>query len=509
MKLTLRQCKEAYIAIKRLALNSFQQGDDRKCLQYIDRASELACQVIWQYADSEFDTLLHGIAVRNITIRSTFTPDSERVVFFDSFGVTYILTLQYMKALVAMGKKVLYIYEKKNNEHTRLVPTLEIIKSYPGVEVAVVDYSDNIQKLQIIYDLITDFSASRIFTHINTHSAVIPVLSILPTGIIRYLINLGDHLFWLGTSFIDYSYEFRSFGATISREKRGLLPEQILLLCYYPITETTDFKGFPKDSEGKIKIFTGGDFYKIIDKKQSYWNLLRQILEQNPEVVVLFAAKLQNGLAPQILQNFIEENHFENRVLPIGFRPDINEVFAHSDIYFGTCPMSGGLMSQYAAQHSKPILQYYPPDLASNNETESVICFRESFPISFTDIDALLYEAHKLICDENYRLERGKKLQSSLITETEFNYLFAQSFENHKTPIQIKYENIQYKALTDWWIEIGNEGYFDVGGFVFQVLGKRGIFLAPCVFISYLYNRFIVSKLFSRVWYKYKIFKQY
>lgn len=43
-------------------------------------------------------------------------------------------------------------------------------------------------------------------------------------------------------------------------------------------------------------------------------------------------------------------------VFLIGDRHDINEVFKHSDIFLNTYPIGGGLMTQYAAANSKPIL---------------------------------------------------------------------------------------------------------------------------------------------------------
>lgn len=44
----------------------------------------------------------------------------------------------------------------------------------------------------------------------------------------KYLINLTDHAFWLGTSCTDYLVEFRNYGINVSRSKRGLPLSAIL-----------------------------------------------------------------------------------------------------------------------------------------------------------------------------------------------------------------------------------------------------------------------------------------
>ena len=68
---------------------------------------------------------------------------------------------------------------------------------------------------------------------------------------------------------------------------------------------------------------------------------MKHVLHDNPKAVLLFATK--NGLRTQqeFLARFVQENHLEEQFYFIGFRPDINEVFAHADIFLGTCPVCG------------------------------------------------------------------------------------------------------------------------------------------------------------------------
>lgn len=510
MNLKLKHITKAYNALKEKAWGEFDKGNYNKSLEYVEKAVVISSQIMWCYADADLEDLLMLISEKTIEKKyPSVHPDNNRAVFFDGFGLTYILAIQYLKALVKQGKEILYLYEEKNHAHKKLVPLLDIISQYPNLTIKTIrKTNDSSERINEIYTAIVEFCPSKLFLHIGAYSLVVPALYQLPKEITRYYINLGDHVFWLGAKAIDYSFEFRDFGATVSLEKRGLKKEQLLLLPYYPITEEKTFLGFPEETKGKVVIFSGGDFYKTVDKDNTYWKLVKALLNENSEAVVLFACKLGNNQVDEILKHFIRSNGFEQRFIPIGFRPDINEVFKHCDIFMGTCPMSGGLMSQYAAVNTKPILQFYPAELSSNNETESVICFSEKLNISFTDKDIFLAQAKRLINDRIYRENFGKQIASCLITEKQFNEIFAKSIETHQNQVEIEHVEVQYDALVNWWLQIGDKGYYDIRGYVYSILGIRGLVEAPCITAEYLCKRYLTDKLFNYKWYLAKIRKE-
>ncbi len=496
MNLRLKDIILAYNAIKKRAFLEYEKGNYDKCLLYIDNAVVLSSQIMWKYSDNEFEDLLMNISQKIIVgKKENYQSKDNRVVFYDAFGLTYILAIQYINALLALGKDILYIYEEREHQHKKLVPVVDLFKKYPNLKIEIITSKKKTEKIQEIYETITNFQPSKVFIHIDTYSAVIPVLYSLPSEITSYFINLGDHTFWLGTKGIDYTFEFRSFGAVVSNEKRGISKDQTILLPYYPIVDNKEFIGFPKETRNKVIIFSGGDIYKTIDKDNTYWELVKSVLNENPNAVVLFACKLTNNEGPKILKKFIQDNHFEQRFINIGFRPDINEVFKNCDIFMGTCPMSGGLMSQYAAVNSKPILQYYPANRFPDNETESVICYNDKIDISYTDKKSFLKEAKRLIDNVTYRTEKGEKIKSCMITEDQFNKLFAKSIETHITPVEIEYVKVHYDALTNWWIEIGNKGYYDASAFIYEVLGIGGLFEVPKIISTYLFKRYIIGKV--------------
>ena len=489
MKVALNEVKTGYAAIKRKAFAEYKLGNYEASLSYVDKAVTIASQIMWRYADDELDDLLFNISSKVIKKRQTdYYADNKKVVFYDYFGSTFILAIQYIKALVNSNHEILYIYEEQ--EWDLNVSVIDVMKQFPQVQVKIISKKINrVDKLPEIYNSILSFRASKLFIHINTLSHFIPVLFILPSDITKYYINLGDHAFWLGSKGIDYSFEFRSFGATVSYEKRGLKKEQLLLLPYYPIENGFKFQGFPIETGDKVVIFSGGDFYKMVDSQNTYWTLVKNVLEHNPNAIIFFANKVSNEEGLKFLDNFIVSNNFQERFILIGFRPDINEVFARCDIFMGTCPMSGGLMSQYAGVNFKPILQYYPKELFAFEETESMICFNKTMKISFTDKVEFLNEAKHLIDDSTYRIKKGQEINECMITESQFNSLFEKSIQTNVSQVNIENVNVSYLHLEKWWLEVNNKGFSDVGRFIMGILGFNSIFFVPSLIIRYNFNR--------------------
>lgn len=315
-------------------------------------------------------------------------------------------------------------------------------------------------------------------------------MPVLPEGLTRYIINISDQTFWLGARSIDYCVEFRQFGASVSLQRRGLKHEQLLMVPFYPADDRNGFEGFPPEcTEDKTIIFSGGDFYKTLDDKRIYWQLIKKILNKYPQVVFLFATKnIPEGDSD--IRSFIKENHFEGRFIYINFRQDIYQVFAHCDIYMGTSPTSGSLMSQLAAINAKPILQYYEPG-TSDDETEQAICINDSFGISFHDEESFMREADRLITDEAYRQQQGERLQRAMMQHEQFNKLVLKTLETNKTQMPICEYPINYEGLDNRWYYMEKAGYVNSRLFLY---GKLGAFdclrYAPKIFFKKNWHRF-------------------
>lgn len=491
LRLSLNDIKNAYRGIKAHAIRAYKDGDYERSMQYVRHCATIAQQFNWIYADDELENLLKEISTKIVPSHTSYIPIENRVVLFDDFCVSFILALQYLEALVEAGKEVMYLTLSQHDERFANI-TSTIKEKYPAVKIVSVTQQSIIKTSVDIYNEIMSFSPQKILFHMTANSLAFPSIYALPQSIDTYIINLADQTFWLGAKAIKYVLEFRQFGVSVSQQRRGILPHQQLLVPFYPIVDDNPFQGFPNEctEEGKVLIFSGGDIYKVLDEKRMYWHLVKRILDTFSEVVFLFATKM-DGMGIDFLKSFIHENHFEGRFIYTKFRPDINEVMAHVDIFMGTCPVCGSLMSQLAARNATPILQYYYPG-TPDDETEQAICINEQFAISFQDEELFMQEAEKLIKDTTYRKQQGERLQNAMISIPQFNKLVADTLSSNKTQMPLEPFEMDYKQLDDRWFALEKAGYISSLSYLFGLLGKKlCIRFAPKLFIKKHLNTLI------------------
>lgn len=475
VELSLQDLRYTYNVLKEEALEACGKGDYLLVDRLLANISALVCQYNWRYADSELDDVIAAVSTH------ICPPDKcpaklnpKRIVFFDKFGTTYVLAVQYLAALAKAGYEVLYVLCDNNQGITaQLTPIIEHLRPYRNITIVQMDNTKaRFEKVQDIYRHICEYAPAKIFVHTSSYTTFNYVLPAIGGGITKYYIDLGDHNFWFGAGHVDYVMPYRQFGATIDYEKRGFKREQILLMPYYPCVVKREFVGFPVSTEGKVVLFTGGDYYKTIDKDNTYWTLLRELVVRYPNLLIFYAAKNISPKEQERLKTFLAERDYAERLVNIGFRADINEVFQHIDIFMGTCPMSGGLMTQYAAINHKPILQFYPDWLNTNNETEQVLDYNAQPSISTSDRSSFFTEAGKLINDEEYRKKRGDELYKAIIKPEEFDELLVRTITSNEMQVPLRFYSIQYNALVEWWLMIDHSGMLDGLGYCYGLLKK-------------------------------------
>lgn len=468
MKISLREIKQSYAVLKSIARQRLDAGDIGAAYNYIRQCEMLAEQYNWIYADDELEQMMREIGEHLIpqTV-SDYEANPNRVVLFDDFCLTYILALQYLKALLKAGKEVLYV-STRPIEKEPIENFYAYIQKLKGLQILRIEEPDICKRIQRVHDTIVDFRPAHLLLQTYGISPVIPVLYRLPKQIKSYMINQADQRFWLGVRAISHCIEFRPFGVAVSLERRGLKLEQLLMLPFYPIRDKNPFEGFPKGADGHITIFSGGDVYKTKDTKRAYWRLIKRLLDTYPDVRFLFATKV-NPLGDAFLNHFITDNHFENRFIPIGFRKDIFECLKHCDIYMGTSPTSGSLMSQLAAINATPVLQFYYPG-TPDDETEQALCINDTFPISFQDEEAFMQEADRLIKDANYRKAQGERIQKSMIQPEQFDMALMLIIDKNESPFPVETKYVDYKLIDDRWYEMERCGLTSTLPYVISLL---------------------------------------
>ena len=329
MNLTKEYILSCYDKTKRLAKKSFEKGRYNRSLKYINIAARIAYQFNWIYRDDDLEELLANISKQTISKRNHYTPIENRYVLYVASMIDNRGEIQqYLRALIACEGELLVIVEKYGKEaaatiaeikaypkakiyalqgdetdsrnktgelthilgcqaQTAILSRIECIriKAYPKAKIYALqgDETDVESNAQKLYDKIVNFRPSKLFMHLRPESGfAITVFDALPEEIINYQINLTDHAFWLGCKCLDYIFEFRPYGCTVSQEKRKIDKDKILLLPYYPILNHRDFQGFPSScTADKIILFSGGELYKIYGGNGLYFKIVKHILDED------------------------------------------------------------------------------------------------------------------------------------------------------------------------------------------------------------------------------------
>lgn len=483
MELTKEYITSLTNLFKTQAHKSITNGYYDNGIKFLYALCHTAYTFYLNYSDLEIEQLLEVLSKQINGDFSLFAPYSQyksRVVLFDTFSQdTQGLTMQYLNAIIAGGYELMYMTEfGLDDPRSRIIK--QTLQNYPNAIVETVPSAlKGMKRAKYIYEKIYAYHPAKLFMHIHP-SAVVPVVAFyaLPKQITRYQINLTDHAYWVGAGCMDYTFEFREYGANLSVSRRGFSLDKILMLPYYPMMQQTEFAGFPKEAEGKVKIFAGSAFYKIIDKYDTFFRLNKAILDANPEAVTLFAG----GGDKSIIDKLIKKYNLEGRFIPIGQRNDIFECYKHSDIYLSTFPLFGGLMGQFAAHAALPILAL---EKKTGGTVEEVICQKRQERITLPEIDDVVAEATRLIKDSDYRKQRGLAMKACVIDKDEFNDSFVKSIETNQSQYTITYESNMQLHLLDIndKLKLINKSK-DFHMFLFKTFGYKLLLSHPLIWMD-------------------------
>lgn len=489
MTLTQDIVSALFVKFKAKAHKDFERGRYDSCLKFLKAACHTAYTFYLGFTDKEIESLLQGMSEK--IQKKAYKGGKSCCVFYDTFSQdSQGLTMQYVDAIIAAGWEMLYITEFGLKD-PRSVLLKRTLSDYSMAKVITVPANKKgMAKAQFIYDTVMAYAPDKLFIHIHPRAVeAVTAFYALPKEITRYQINLTDHAYWVGQGCMDYIFEFRDYGASLSVSRRGFTENQVLLLPYYPMMKQTEFHGFPKESEGKVKIFSGASYYKIIDENDTFFKLNKAIFDANPSAVTLFAG----GGDTALLNGLIEKYGLQGRFIPIGQRNDIFECYNHSDIYLSSYPLGGGLMAQYAAHAGLPILALANP--ASSGKIEEMVCQKKVVDITFDSIEDLVAEATKLVNDAEYRKSRGLEMRACVINEEEFNHSFKESVVKNKSayPVLID-ENFKLHYLNvDDKLKLENKtkGYQKS---IYLALGNKGLFVCPEIWVDGVIARIKTSR---------------
>lgn len=408
-----------YNLLKKEALTSFSKGKYEKCLSFIEAACKIAYHLNFRFSDLELEDLLEKLSSQ-LTGNVNVTVKPKRYVFYDYFAWDNRgLTQQYIRALISWEVEFLFVVESD----ATIQLSSQILKElsvYPKATILFAPKGlERTDRIKWLVKHILEYGASKAFLHLSPWDVVGVAVWNALKPITRYQINLTDHAFWIGINCIDYVLEFREYGCNLSMLHRGIPKEKLLMMPYYPVESPFEFQGLPDVDEGKVKLFSGGSFYKIYGENGVFFTLIKYILNNNPNTVLYFAG---DGVrAP--FEAFIKDNKFDDRIFLVGNRKDISEIFKNTDIYIGTYPFCGGLMSQFAGFYAKPLVAYTDAKFQCNDVEELFPKLNDNIQLTRKNIKHFLDEVQLLIESKDYRESVGRKLKEGGLTPEEFNRL--------------------------------------------------------------------------------------
>ena len=446
--------------LKKLIRKQIDNNKLNNALELIKTASSIAYHLNFTFFDDEMEQMCFEIGKRILhkLDYSSLIKKKEEIFFYDCFGFdSRGLTQQYIRALFANNIPFTYILNSDVKKFKESAIYNELIQNNLTTILILDNDLKSTDKVVTLYKILSKCNNSKIFMHMSPNDSVgVSVFSQLKNSV-KFQINLTDHAFWLGVSIVDYNIEFREYGRSLSTKYRGISKEKELYLPYYPLINTNaSFKGFPfEKNEDKVLILTGGSLYKFYGDNDTFFKLAYEILMENPEASLLVAGDGDR----EPFQKFIGKFKLEDRLFLLGNRSDLSALMNEVDIYIGSYPVCGGLMSQYAVNSQKPIVQYTRKDLPTNIIDTLFPCRKKNVTATYFSKKSFISEVSILIKSVDARVLKGKDLCDSLMTNIEFNKRFIDIFNmNNNCLFSEKAEdyNIDTELIFEMYLEQEN-----------------------------------------------------
>ncbi len=452
-KINKKTVLKDYDRLKKIAFTAYKFKLYSLCMDAITIAANLMYNFNIFYSDDDFEQLIKNISFKLFKNKCPITDgNSKRIVFYDYFSLDNRgLTEQYLQGLMDLNFEILYV--TLHNDSNRMQNILHKLSNYSHAKICKVESLNNVQTCKQIVQEVTFYNPSKILFHSAPWDVTGFIsLSYFEGKCERYLINLTDHAYWLGKCCSDYFLEFRSYGINISTKYRNINKSKLLNLPYYPITNSNiSFQGFPFKHEGKKIILSGGSLYKIYGSS-FFFEVIKFILNSFKDTVFFY---LGNG-DDRPIKKFISENNFEDRFCFSKERKDINEIFKRCYFYLGTYPISGALMSQFAAFNNKIPVAYTDPNLPINNIDEFFInCDEKKF--TYTNKEEYFSEIKKLLTDEDYYIQRSIETKNLIISKEDFAVRLKDCLENKRSTTLKREYDIDINNLIQIYIDQENK----------------------------------------------------
>lgn len=424
--------------LESIANKSYRNCKYEICLEAIMASSFLQYEYNQNFTDCNLEKLIEKISNQMGRCENR-ERDNNTVFFFDGFGYdTRGLGLIYLKALLHIGKKVVYIVPERAIGKQKQID--KETKGYDFIRIFIPYKLSYMKQINFIIGQYERFNPAIAFFMTLPYDVAAAVAFCRMTGTCRYQINLTDHAFWIGRNAFDYCIEFRDYGYEISKKYRMIDEKKLIKLPFYPYYDIDkEFEGFPfidqKYKKAKI-IFSGGDLYKTISIDGTYYWIIEKILSRFSDVIFIYAGKGDNQYLMRL------SSKFPKRVYHILERSDLFQVMKHAYLYLNTYPLLGGLMTQYAVIAGK-----LPITLKHEQDGEGILINQDKLEIFYNSVDELIEDVYRMIEDESYLHEKEKSIEKSVISPLKFEKEVRKIVEKKQSGFPVKAINIDLHSI--------------------------------------------------------------
>lgn len=431
VKKKIEKLLNIYNQYKKRAIVALEKGEYEFALGMTSAIADLMYQLNIIYTDKDLESLISKCSVQYIKAASVIIPDNLTVMFYDEFGFDIRgLAMLYLKALREGGYHVIYITRSYRKGKIKRIEEL-LVKDAQS-KILFLDRGLYKEETESILEYVIKYSVSAVFIYSMPQGIVGPLVSnkLKGTRVITYKINLTDHAFWLGSEATDYFIEFRNEGASISKYKRGIPENKLILLPYLPeIDENIEFQGFPFDVKGKKIIFSGGALYKTFSEDNLYYQIVEGLLKRYDDIVFWYAGSGDTSRLAKLQKKYPGKLYYTEE------REDLYQVLKHCYFYLSTYPLNGGLMSQYAVVAGK-----IPYSLIKYDICTLVLLQPERLNCTFDTVEDLLKHIDYAMKDYGYLKKLEVETANQVLCFEDFCEELNSIILNQKTSIKCEFK---------------------------------------------------------------------
>lgn len=424
--------------LKRITNRAILKGNNEKAMSAIS----IGCQILYEYnqcyTDDDFENGVISIAKRyqqqykEKLVVYQHRPDT--VLFYDGFGLdTRGVAKMYLNALKKNGYHIVYVTDRNSQGQ---MPDTDAILEDADAECHYISFGTSYTKwaVSLLEIIFATFPKAMFFYTVPYDSAGAVAFATMDGRADKFLIDLTDHAFWLGTKCNDYFCGSREMSASNQVYERGIDRSKIIKLGVNVMVDADegDHSGLPFDPEKEKYLFSGGALYKTLgDERRDYYRIVDHVLGGHPDVFFLYAGEGDRSEMDKILRKYPE------RAFLISERKDFYWLIRHCTLYLNTYPMFGGMMMKYAALAGK-----IPVTLKHENDADGLLLDQASRRIEYETYEELTSDVDRLLSEPEYLKEREMLLQGSVISEERFVRNVRSTIENHRTDYEHGNEHI-------------------------------------------------------------------